>query len=222
MMRIARDADKSPCRALYDKFKLLDSIRLGSITNPGATLFTVNGVSLISAYYGYVQLIKNIKLVFARDSMAVPLLAEKIYRAFPAAFRGISLMLDIMAVPEVVGRLRKDVERDTSFISAGICTSVFSIDRHQHSIINLGLENIYSLSHAVSRQEWHDSAVSEVSQSCINHEVLLSWEFVELSRIPRWFVRNDEDKHSILQHCPLGARTGLLSHHITIAWRQSG
>jgi hypothetical protein len=187
MMRtcaVAGKADKSPRRALYDKFKLLDSIRLGGITDPGATLFTVNGVSLVSAYYGYVQLIKNTRLAFARDSIALPLYVEKIYRAFPAAFRGISIMLDIMVVPEVVGRLRKDVERDTSFISSGICASAFSINRHTNYSINLGLEIIYNLSQAVLRQEWHDSAVSEVSQSCIHCEILLSWELVEFSRIP--------------------------------------
>ena len=92
----------------------------------------MNGVSLISAYYGYVHLIKNVKLVFTRDSMAWPHNVEKIYHTFPVALRNISIMLDIMTVPEMVGRLRKDVERDVFFISSGtVCASAFSINRDQ-------------------------------------------------------------------------------------------
>lgn len=106
-------------RALYDKFRLLDSIRSGSVTDPTSKFFTISGISLLSAYYGYVQLIKNSKLIFTRDAMTQPEMAEKIYRVFPVAFRGISIMLDLMAVPEMVGKLRRDVERDGTFVSSG-------------------------------------------------------------------------------------------------------
>lgn len=80
-------------------------------------------------------------------------------------------MLDIMTVPEMVGRLRKDVERDVFFISSGtVCASAFSINRDQHFFLNLGLEIIYNLSLAVTRQEW-DFDLSEVSQSCMICEI---------------------------------------------------
>lgn len=106
-------------RVLYEKFKLLDSIRSGTVTDPTSKFFTISGISLLSAYYGYLQLIKNSKLIFTRDAVTQPEMAEKIYRVFPVAFRGISIMLDLMAVPEMVGKLRRDVERDGTFVSSG-------------------------------------------------------------------------------------------------------
>jgi hypothetical protein len=107
---------KLTIRPLYEKFKLLDSIRSGSVTDPASKFFS--GISLLSAYYAYVHLIKNSQLIFTRD-MTQPKMTEKIYRVFPVAFRRISIMLDLMAVPEMVGRLRRDVERDGTFVSCG-------------------------------------------------------------------------------------------------------
>ena len=120
-------------RPLYEKFKLLDSIRSGSVTDPTSKFFTISGISLLSAYYGYVQLIKNSKLIFARD-MTQPEMTEKIYRVFPVAFRRISIMLDLMAIPEMVGRLRRDVERDGTFVSCGELLLAFQIFHHSASL----------------------------------------------------------------------------------------
>lgn len=98
---------------------MLDSIRSDSVTDPASKFFAISGVSLLSAYYGYLKLIKNSKLIFTNDALTQPEMLEKIYRVFPVGFRGISAMLDFMAVPEMVGKLRKDVERDGTFVSSG-------------------------------------------------------------------------------------------------------
>ncbi|KAK2465556.1 hypothetical protein APHAL10511_002448 [Amanita phalloides] len=133
------EGDGGKIRKLYEKFNLLNTIQ--SASDP-VLFFADSGISLLSAYYGYVQLIKNSKIVFARNTTAQLDIVEKLYRVIPVAFRKVLIMLDLMTLPEMVDRLRLDVERDEVFVSSG-------------------LEIIYRLSETLTRGEWRVSSVSE-------------------------------------------------------------
>jgi hypothetical protein len=104
-------------KLLYNRFNLVRTVQ--SNTNP-SLFFAASGVSLLSAYYGYVQLLRNCKLIFFRGASSHLDIISKVHGIFPVAFKNILTMLHASAVPEMVDRLKRDVERDWRFVTAGL------------------------------------------------------------------------------------------------------
>ncbi|KAM6493269.1 hypothetical protein JOM56_011403 [Amanita muscaria] len=127
--------DSTPSfRLIHDRFKMINDIHSDqNILN----FFSQSGTTILSAYYGYVQVIKNCKTFFSRSGLFsghpdleidvfLPAsqqhlaFIERILTLFSKAIKNILSTLDVLAVPEMVEKLRRDVEWDSRFIISGL------------------------------------------------------------------------------------------------------
>ncbi|KAM6493267.1 hypothetical protein JOM56_011401 [Amanita muscaria] len=149
------DLDK--LKLIYNRFKMINDIHSENVFD----FVSQSGVTILSAYYGYVQVIKNCKTLFWRQGLLSdhPNLAtnwfasasqqhlafvEKIHGVFPTAIKNILSMLDILTVPEMVEKLRRDMGWYSRFIASG-------------------LEIVYRCAQVINRRdEWQSRNVSKL------------------------------------------------------------
>ncbi|KIL65399.1 hypothetical protein M378DRAFT_162020 [Amanita muscaria Koide BX008] len=148
------DLDK--LKLIYNRFKMINDIHSENVFD----FVSQSGVTILSAYYGYIQVIKNCKTLFWRQGLLSDhpnlvtnwfasasqqhlAFVEKIHGVFPTAIKNILSMLDILTVPEMVEKLRRDMEWYSRFIASG-------------------LEIVYRCAQVINRRdEWQSRNVSK-------------------------------------------------------------